>query len=98
LTLHDPTIGPAQVSKPVHKGLKLQAGASLEIRITQPCDFTVEIRAIVPIRKDGRIRLYPQVLDTRTGLKDETELWVTIAELAQSRLCDAADRAEIEGG
>lgn len=79
------------------RGLRLQSGASLEIRITQPHFYQLEIRAIVPIRKDGRIRLYPKVLSTMKDIETETELWAAISEFAQGKLCDCADRAEVKG-
>lgn len=61
-----------------------------------PGGYKIEVVAVIPLRRNGRFIMHRHVVDTER-LDQEHEVWARLSEMAQSKLCDIADRAEIEG-
>lgn len=85
------------VSKRIPPALNLRDGAKLSIEISMPPGgYKIEVVAVIPLRRQGRIIMHRHVVDTER-LDHEHEVWARLSEMAQAKLCDIADRAELEG-
>ena len=76
----------------IPKRIQLRGGAALRIEITRTVDgMLLRVMAMVPV---GSNRVEHQI--ARRQCEREEDVWLALAEMAQSRLCDLADMAEIE--
>lgn len=76
------------------KRLNLRNGARLRLEVTPEEGDRLLLRMLVMIPMD---RWKAVELDRR-DCENEEEMWLAILELANARLCDLADAAEMENG